>query len=82
MTTITSQEWTGSCALYERFLTLHLGYIHLEASITNHLPANGVVVLCHLSLDPDELASLQLVERRRGPQISLIGGSHDHVRYC
>ena len=35
MTTITFQEWTGSCALYERFLTLHLGYIHLEASITN-----------------------------------------------
>ena len=34
MTTITFQEWTGSCALYERFLTLYLGYIHLEASIT------------------------------------------------
>ncbi len=68
MTTITFQEWTGSCALYERFLTLHVG--------------NGVVVLRHLSLDPDELASLQLVERRRGLQISLIVGSHDHVRYC
>ena len=35
MTTITFQEWTGSFAPYESFLTLHVGYIHLEASITN-----------------------------------------------
>lgn len=35
MTTITFQEWTGSFAPYESFLTLDVGYIRLEASITN-----------------------------------------------